>query len=144
MGTSGASGPGKAQRINRMPSHSTWPVDAGYRLDDPDDVCALVQSTDGAPGSARAIPTAPPKDWVSHSTSNAHANELARRVAASLAAAHADLLTAALAACAGDPARYEASVRVGPDGVPAAGRMMIEGASPTVLDAIAHALDIVL
>lgn len=72
------------------------------------------------------------------------ADELAYRVAASLAADRADVVASVLAACARDPAHYEASVRCGPRGAASAGRMMIERASRDVLDAIAHALDIVL
>jgi len=71
------------------------------------------------------------------------ADDLARRVAAALTVTHTDLLAAALAACVRDPASYEASVRGG-GGAPRAGRMMIERASPQVVDAVAQGLGVVL
>jgi hypothetical protein len=73
------------------------------------------------------------------------AEGLAHRVAASLATRHdPDVLAAALAACARDPASYEASVRATPGGTLRAGRMMVEQATPEVLDAIASAVDVTL
>lgn len=76
----------------------------------------------------------------------AHAAEdLAHRVAASLATRRdPDVLAAALAACARDPASYEASVRGTAGGAVRAGRMMVEQATREVLDAIAHAVDVAL
>jgi hypothetical protein len=71
------------------------------------------------------------------------AQELAHRVAASCGEACVEL-AAALAANASDPACYEASVRGGAAGAPRAGRMMIERASPAVLEAIAAAIDVAL
>jgi hypothetical protein len=63
-------------------------------------------------------------------------------VAATLPAARPELLAAALAACASDPAAYEASVRGGTGAALGAGRMMIEQASGDLLDAVAGALGV--
>lgn len=71
-------------------------------------------------------------------------DELTRRVATSLAADRVDGLATELAACVRDPASYEASVRATPGGALSAGRMMIEGASPHIVDAIAGALGVAL
>jgi hypothetical protein len=119
-------------------------VSAGYPLDERDDAAARRRATDVAPASAGAIRIAVRRDAAPPSPLHPSPDELARRVAASLGAAQAGILAAALAACARDPACYEASVRGGPCSVPSAGRMMIERASPDVLDAIAHALGVVL
>ena len=71
-----------------------------------------------------------------------------RRVAASLTASltapQVDSLAAALGAEVGEDAAYEASIRVGADGVATAGRMMIERASRTAVDTIAGALGVAL
>jgi hypothetical protein len=74
----------------------------------------------------------------------AAANELARRVAASLAPVDGAELAAALAVTARDPASYEASVRGAASHQPGAGRMMVERGSAEVLDAIARALGVTL
>ena len=120
-------------------------VNASYRLDERDDACAFRLATDAASRSARAMRIVAPQEVVPPSPLNSHAaDKLAYCVAASLAAAHADVLAVALTACARDPANYEASVRAGPGAVLSAGRMMIERASPDILATIAHALDVVL
>jgi len=65
-----------------------------------------------------------------------------RRVAASLGGRSVDGLAATLAAEVRDDAAYEASIRIGPDGTPRAGRMMIERASAAILGAVADALEV--
>ncbi len=72
------------------------------------------------------------------------ARELARQVATSLAGRSCEHLAAALVAGVMDPASYEASVRVDSDGRMRAGRMMVERATPAVLEAIAAELEVAL
>jgi hypothetical protein len=70
------------------------------------------------------------------------AGALARRVAAGVSPGRAARLAAVLAECVRDPAGYEASVRGAAGSAPSAGRMMVERASPDVLDTIAASLDV--
>jgi hypothetical protein len=85
---------------------------------------------------AQYVPTAP--------LSPEGAQDLARRVAATLAGARADGLAAALASGVRDAACYEASVRLCAGSHPTAGRMMIERASPAIVQEIARLLGIAL